>query len=117
MATVLLIEPHPDTARVYAESLQRAGFRVEVSAAPDVASEGLAPSVVVISVPRIDRPLLRVVAHGQPVPRIVLSSEASDAPRAAEFECAAVLIRPVMYDDLVNEVRRVLKANKVALPA
>ena len=29
--------------------------------------------------------------------------------RAVEFRCAAVLIRPVMYDDLVKEARRVLR--------
>lgn len=109
MATILLIEPHADSARNYADSLQRAGFRVEIATTPDLERD-LAPNVVVISVPRAEQSLVRVLAHGRPVPRIVLSSEASDAKRAAELDCAAVLIRPVMYDHLVTEVRRVLKA-------
>ena len=66
--------------------------------------------LVVISVPRLERSLLRVVSNGRPVPRLVVSSEAGDAARAPEFDCAAVLIRPVMYDHLVTEVRRILKA-------
>jgi DNA-binding response OmpR family regulator len=108
MITVLLVEPHPESARIYAESLERAGFRVEtISAAGE--NPDLTPDLVVISVPRLDRSLLRVFARDASVPRIVLSSEASDAERAAEFECAAVLIRPVMYDILVMEARRVLK--------
>jgi len=116
MATVLLVEPHAESARAYAQSLERAGFRVETSTAGGQ-DLNLAPDVVVIGVPRLQRSLLRVLACGLPVPRIVLSSEAADAERAAEFECAAVLIRPVMYDDLVREVRRVLKATGAAQPA
>ena len=33
MATVLLVEPHAESARAYAQSLERAGFRVETSTA------------------------------------------------------------------------------------
>jgi DNA-binding response OmpR family regulator len=108
MPTVLLIEPHADTARIYAETLHRAGFRVETGA-PEAEMSRIAPHVVVISVPRMERSLPRVTARGRSVPRIVVSSDASDARRTAEFDCAAVLIRPVMYDDLIKEVRRVLK--------
>ena len=110
MPTVLLIEPHAESARHYAESLERAGFRVEVVTTPTAVQQDLAPNVVVISVPRAERSLLRVFAHGGAVPRIVLSSDAKDAERAIELDCAAVLIRPVLYDRLVTEVRRVLKA-------
>ena len=116
MPTVLLVERDAESARRYSESLLSAGFRVEV-AAPDVDRQDLAPNVVVLSVPRLERSLLRVLAHGRLVPRIVLSSEATDAARAAEFECSAVLIRPVMYDDLIKEVRRVLKGVDASHPA
>jgi DNA-binding response OmpR family regulator len=116
MATVLLVEPHAESARAYAQSLERAGFRVETSTAGGE-DLNLAPDLVVIGVPRLERSLLRVFACGLLVPRIVLSSEAADAERAPEFECAAVLIRPVMYDDLVREVRRVLKATGAQQPA
>jgi DNA-binding response OmpR family regulator len=108
MATVLLVEPDAASAHTYAQSLDRAGFLVET-----IPSEGarldLAPDLVVISVPRLTHSLLRVFAYGVSVPRIVLSSDAADAERAAEFACAAVLIRPVMHDVLVLEARRVLK--------
>lgn len=113
MQTILLVEPDAEGARRNAESLQRAGFRVEVSA-PGVERQDLAPDVIVLSVPRLERSLLRVVSNGRAVPRIVISSEATDEARASEFECAAVLVRPVMYDDLVNAVRHVLKT--VATP-
>jgi DNA-binding response OmpR family regulator len=115
MATVLLIEPDADSARTYAESLMRAGFRVEV---PTTAADrqDFTPDVVVISVPRFERSL-PPFAHGRSVPRIVLSSDASDVEHAAELDCAAVLIRPVMYDALVNEVRRVLRVADTEQPA
>ena len=107
MPTVLLLEPHAESARVYAQSLTRAGFRVEsITAEPDM---DRAADLVVISVPRLERSFLRVFVDGLSVPRIVLSSEEADAKRAAEFRCAAVLIRPVMYDDLVKVARQVLK--------
>ena len=108
MATVLLVEPDAASAQAYAQSLERAGFRVQTATA-ESESLDLAPDLVVLSVPRLGRNLLRVFARGVSVPRIVLSSEAADADRAAEFDCAAVLIRPVMYDDLVTEVRRAMK--------
>ena len=108
MATVLLLEPHAESARVYAQNLTRAGFRVEtITAEPERLDR--AADLVVISVPRLERSFLRVFADGPSVPRIVLSSEEADAKRAAEFRCAAVLIRPVMYDDLVKVARQVLR--------
>lgn len=108
MTTVLLVEPSAESARRYADHLERAGFRVEVVSG-EGEREDLRPNLVIVSVPHLDRSQLRVVEKGRPVPKIALSSEASDARRAAEFGCAAVLVRPVMYDDLVTEARRVLK--------
>ncbi len=108
MPTVLLIEPQADSARRYAESLERAGFRVEAVSA-DGQQQDLVPDLVIISVSQLERSQVRVIANGRPVPKIALSSEAADADRALEFGCATVLIRPVLYDRLVTEVRRVLK--------
>jgi DNA-binding response OmpR family regulator len=108
MPTVLLLEPHAETARVYAQSLTRAGFRVEtITSEPERLDQ--AADLVVVSVPRLERSFLRGFVRGLSVPRIVLSSEEADARRASEFRCAAVLIRPVMYDDLVKVARRVLR--------
>ena len=109
MKTVLLIEPDADSARTYSESLQRAGFHVETTVTDDEVRRELAPDVVVLSLARAERSMPHVFAHGRPVPRIVLSSEPSDAARASEFNCAGILIRPVMYDHLVTLVRRILK--------
>jgi DNA-binding response OmpR family regulator len=114
MTTVLLVESHAESARRYADHLERAGFRVE-AVTGEGERENLRPDLVIISVPSLDRSQLRVVANGRPVPKIALSSEPSDAARGEEFGCAAVLVRPVMYDDLVTEVRRVLKT--IELPA
>jgi DNA-binding NtrC family response regulator len=116
MKTVLLIEPDADSARTYAETLQRAGFHVEITTAGDDERPDLAPDVIVYSVPRVERSLMHVVAHGPEIPRIALSSEASDAARATDFDCAGILIRPVMYDDLVTLVRRVLKETAAVQP-
>ena len=109
MATVLLIEPHADTARRYAQSLQQAGFRVEAISSESERRD-LPPDLVIISVPSLERSPVRMGTNDHRVPQIALSSEAADADRAREFGCAGVLIRPVMYDDLVTEVRRVLKS-------
>jgi DNA-binding NtrC family response regulator len=108
MKTVLLIEPDADSATTYSESLRRAGFHV-VTATDDEVRREPVPDVVVLSLARADRSMPHVFAHGRSVPRIVLSSEPSDAARASEFNCAGILIRPVMYDHLVTLVRRVLK--------
>ena len=116
MTTVLLVDPDAANARDYTASLERAGFRVEWATSPGERQD-LAPDVLVISVARLERTLLRVVASGRPVPRIVLSSQPADSSRAAEFDCASVLIQPVMYDELVTEVRRVLKTSTAAQPA
>lgn len=113
MQTILLSEPDADSARRNADALQRAGFRVEITT-PGLEREDLTPDVIVLSVPRLERSLLRVIAHGRAVPRIIISSAAEDAARAAEYECAAVLVRPVMYDDLVMAVRRVVSRSRVA---
>ena len=108
MPTVLLIEPHTGSARRYAQSLQQAGFRVEAISS-DADRQEFPADLIVISVPQLERSELRNFANGRSVPKIALSSEAADADRAREFGCAAVLIRPVMYDDLVTQVRRVMK--------
>ena len=116
MKTILLVEPDVDSAKNYSETLQRAGFHVETATVDDDGRQDFAPDVVVLSVPRLERSLLRVFAHGRPVPRIALSSETSDAARASDFDCAGILIRPVMYDDLVTLVRRVLKETAAEQP-
>jgi DNA-binding response OmpR family regulator len=102
MTTVLLMEPDNDSAGAYAQWLQRAGFRVIT------AGEELPPDLVIIGVSNVGQSLNRVSADGRDVPRIIVSSDAGDQ-RLATLGCA-ILIRPVMYDDLVTAVRRVLKA-------
>ena len=116
MKTVLLIEPDADSARSYAATLERAGFNVEILTGDEEGKQDVAPDLVVLSVPRVERSLMRVFAQGRSIPRIALSSEASDASRAADFDCAGILIRPVMYDDLVTLVRRVLKETAAVQP-
>ena len=82
--------------------------------APGLESEDVTPDVVVLSVPRLERSMMRVVANGRPVPRIAISSEERDAVRGEDYGCAAVLVRPVLYDQLVAAVRRVVKASNAA---
>ena len=116
LPTVLLVDADAESARPYSEALQRAGFRVEVTA-PGSDRHDLPPDVVVLSVPQLNRSMVRVVTNGRPVPRIVISSNVRDSTPGPEFDCAAVLIRPVMYDDLVTTVRRVLKSSDASSPA
>ncbi|CAN5832274.1 hypothetical protein BH18ACI5_BH18ACI5_18720 [soil metagenome] len=109
MLNILLVDADADSALRNSQSLKRAGFHVDV-AASGLECDALTPDVVVLSVPRLERSMMRVVSNGRPVPRIAISSEEHDGSRGVDFECAAVLIRPVMYDDLVRTVRRVAKA-------
>ena len=111
MQTILLSEPDADSARRNADFLQRAGFRVEITS-PGMAREDLTPDVVVLSVAQLDRSVVPPIADSRAVPRIVISSAADDAARAGEFDCAAVLVRPVMYDDLITAVRRVVNRSR-----
>ena len=47
MATVLLLEPHAESARIYAQSLTRAGFRVETITAEPARLDRAADLVVI----------------------------------------------------------------------
>ena len=102
MPTVLLKEPDNENSSAYTQWLQRAGFRVVT------AGEEFPPDVVIIGVSKVGPELNPVSANGRDVPRIIVSSDPGDQ-RLATVDCA-VLIRPVMYDDLVTAARRVLKA-------
>jgi hypothetical protein len=106
MTTVLLIEPNAADARSYSQWLERAGFRVTTN------NEDFPPDVIVISVSTLEE--VRTATHdGRLLPKIILWSEAVDRKLASAVGCA-VLIRPVMYDDLVTTVRRLLKQSSAA---
>jgi DNA-binding response OmpR family regulator len=107
--TILLIETDAATARQNAETLIRAGFLVEID--PTGAARAThVPDVIVLSVTGLTHSVRRRVARIS-VPHVVISSDPADAIRAVEFGCAAVLIRPVMYDELVKAVRHIVPSN------
>jgi DNA-binding response OmpR family regulator len=113
MANILLVDFDADSALRSSQTLQRAGFHVDV-AAPGLQCEDLTADVVVLSVARLQGSMIRVVSKGRAVPRIAISSEEHDEMRGEEFGCAAVLVRPVLYDQLVAAVRRVVRASTAA---
>ena len=113
MVNILLVDGDPTSALRNARTLQHAGFHVDL-AGPGLEGATLVRDVVVFSMARLGPSMMRVVSEGKPVPRIAISSEERDGVRAQDFDCAAVLVRPVMYDQLVTTVRRVVKATQAA---
>ena len=113
MVNILLVDADAASALRNAQSSRHAGFHVDVASA-GLECANVAPDVVVLSVARLEPSMMRVASKGRPVPCIAISSEERDGIRAADFDCAAVLVRPVMYDQLVTAVRRVVKASHAA---
>ena len=113
-STVLLVEPHPDSAAMFAEVLRWAGFRVEATSAAEAGRayppRQVAPDVVVIGMRRCSGPALRVLSGGRPVPAIAITSDPRDTDQADALGYASVLLRPVDPSRLISEVRRVVRS-------
>jgi DNA-binding response OmpR family regulator len=120
-STVLLVEPHPDSAAMFAEVLRWAGFRVE-AISPAEASRSYpprraTPDVVVIGMRCCEGPALRVLSGGRTVPAIAITSDPRDTDQADALGYASVLLRPVDPSLLISEVRRVVRsANRRSSP-
>ena len=118
---VLVIEDDRELRRLYAEELHRAGYTVSEAhnglQAVEKATE-LEPDVIVtdLGLPGIDGYELCRRLHRNPrlerIPIVAVTgryfSEA-DIARARREGCQAVLIKPFVGDELVAEVRKVLK--------
>ncbi len=107
MTTVLLIEPNAADAHSYSQWLERAGFRVTTN------KEDF-PDVIVISASTLEE-VRTATPEARLVPKIILAGEADDRKLAASLGCE-ILIRPIMYDDLVTTVRRVVKHSTASAP-
>ncbi|PYR91911.1 MAG: hypothetical protein DMF84_15085 [Acidobacteria bacterium] len=113
-STVLLVEPHPDSAAMFAEVLRWAGFRVEAASAADASRtyppRRVAPDVVVIGMRCCTNPAMRVLSGGRAVPAIAITSDPRDTDQADALGYASVLLRPVDPSLLISEVRRVVRS-------
>src|SRR3954466_1301367 len=112
-STVLLVEPHPDSAAMFAEVLRWAGFRVEATSTAEASCSypprRVAPDVVVIGVRCCNGPAMRVLSGGRAVPAIAITSDPRDTDLADALGYASVLLRPVDPSLLISEVRRVVR--------
>ncbi len=108
MTTVLLIEPNAADAHSYSQWLERAGFRVTTN------KEDFPPDVIVISVSTLEE-VRTATPEARLLPKIILAAEADDRKIASSLGCE-ILIRPIMYDDLVTTVRRVVKHSAASAP-
>jgi DNA-binding response OmpR family regulator len=112
-STVLLVEPHADSAAMFAEVLRWAGFQVE-AVSPGEASRPypprrFPPDVVIIGMRCCEGPALRVLSQGRAVPAIAITSDPRDTDHADALGYASVLLRPVDPSVLISEVRRVVR--------
>ena len=118
---VLIIEDDLALRRMYADELKRAGFDVVEAhnglQAVEKASD-IVPDVIVtdLGLPGIDGFELCRRIHRDPrlsaIPLLAMTGRyfsASDIARAHREGCHSVLLKPLEPDDLVSEVRRVLK--------
>jgi CheY-like chemotaxis protein len=112
-STVLLVEPHPDSAAMFAEVLRWAGFRVEATSASEASRmyppRRVPPDVVVIGMRCCNGPAMRVLSGGRAVPAIAITSDPRDTDQAGALGYASVLLRPVDPSLLIAEVRRVVR--------
>ncbi len=126
MAHILLIDDEPAIGALFAEALQEAGHSV------DVASDGrvvhgkgaLEPYDVVVTdlmMPNVDGlEVIGIVAQSNPRARILAVSgggafvSADYLPIAKELGAHVVLYKPILPDDLVEEVARQLEAAALA---
>jgi DNA-binding response OmpR family regulator len=113
-STVLLVEPHPDSAAMFAEVLRWAGFHVEAASPADASRSypprRVSPDVVVIGMRCCEGPALRVLSDGRAVPAIAITSDPRDTDQADALGYASVLLRPVDPSLLISEVRRVVRS-------
>ncbi len=113
-ATVLLVEPHSDSAAMFAEVLRWAGFRVEAASAAEAIQtfppRRIPPDVVVIGMRCCDGPVIRVISGGRAVPAIAITSDPRDTDQADALGYASVLLRPVDPSLLISEVRRIVRS-------
>jgi DNA-binding response OmpR family regulator len=118
---VLIIEDDLASRRIYAEELKRAGFDVVeahnglqgVEKASDVVPDAI---VTDLGLPGIDGfELCRRIQRDpklSAIPFLAMTGRyfsAADIARARREGCHSVLLKPFVPDDLVAEVRRVLK--------
>jgi CheY-like chemotaxis protein len=120
-STVLLVEPHPDSAAMFAEVLRWAGFRVEATSAAEASrtlpARRVQPDVVVIGMRCCSGPAMRVLSGERTVPAIAITSDPRDTDQADTLGYASVLLRPVDPSLLISEVRRVVRcANRRSSP-
>jgi len=117
--TVLFVDDDRDTLEMYSMYFEMSGFGVARSTTPGDALSGMAdhqPDVVVTDVGFDGRPeglafihALKTRAETQHIPLILLSGRSADQlPAAARAEADLCLVKPVLPDDLLADVQRLL---------
>jgi two-component system cell cycle response regulator DivK len=114
---VLLIDDHADTRDLYAQILSLSGFSVweaeDGAAALAKAVAGLLPSVVVtdLRMPGLSASELcrRFAERGVPVVALTGVGPGHEHEEMRAAGCAAIIIKPVTPDKLIEEVRRILR--------
>jgi two-component system OmpR family response regulator len=115
LATILLVEDHEDTREIFQEALEAAGYRVLAVATPAVAlqrAEALRIDVVIMDIGIHDegvRVATRMAALPK-APRVIAVTGRDRRGIPAEEVFVEYLLKPVMPDDLVAVIRRVLGA-------
>jgi CheY-like chemotaxis protein len=119
--TVLLVDAFADEREMYAEFLEREGFRVARCATASAAVESVRSSRICAVVTRVRQPgdldgialtrLLKADAASSWIPVVVITSHIEPRVRLAATDagCDAFLLIPCTPDQLVRELRRVLK--------
>ncbi|NUR54642.1 MAG: hypothetical protein HOQ29_09355 [Acidobacteria bacterium] len=110
-STVLLLEPHPDSAAMFAEVLRWAGFRVETTMSASAGRTVLprpTPDLVIVGLRSCEGPVSAALSGGHSIPTIAITSDPRDTEQADALGYASVLLRPVDPARLIAEVRRAL---------
>jgi CheY-like chemotaxis protein len=113
---VLLVDDHTDGREMFAEMLLRSGFIVVEAENGDQALARLkeqCPSIVVTDLRMPGLPAVELCRqlhkHGIPVIALTALYPGPEHEAARAAGCAAVLMKPVLPDVLVTEIRRILE--------
>jgi CheY-like chemotaxis protein len=113
---VLLVDDHTDSREMFAEMLLRSGFIVVEAQNGDQALARLTeqrPSIVVTDLRMPGLPAVELCRQlqkqGIPVIAVTALHPGPEHEEARAAGCAAVLLKPVLPDVLITEIRRILE--------
>jgi response regulator RpfG family c-di-GMP phosphodiesterase len=111
-ARVLLINPHADTAELYAWALQNAGFEVCLAPLDGTRPVTCNPDLAIACMRHADGALVRRMVPDKRIPTILLTGWVQRGTAAHHVDCDALMMIPVSPAELTEKVQEMLELVK-----